>query len=173
MNGDESKQGQAVFSTTAEGERQNNSVECHGDGVELLGHDKTSGEQPFAAVSVIQQLIPPLDTGLKPGRTIGAIGLAFIAFVSVCGGPFGIEDAVGAAGPLVTLISLLVLGVFWALPQALMTAGSYNHYSFIDSSLVEFEQKRVFPSSLRTCWMQNSPRSTMKTEDILFGFTKL
>lgn len=38
------------------------------------------------------------------------------------GGPFGIEEAVGAAGPLPVFISLFVLGFFWALPQALMTA---------------------------------------------------
>jgi len=75
-----------------------------------------------------------------PKRTMGAIKLGFVAFVAVCGGvllavriaqppahfsftgPFGIEEAVAAAGILPTLIALLVLPIIWGLPQALMVS---------------------------------------------------
>ena len=41
---------------------------------------------------------------------------------AVCGGDYGIEDTVGAAGARLTLLGLLVLPWIWSLPIALMTA---------------------------------------------------
>ena len=59
-------------------------------------------------------------------RTIGPFQLSFLAFFAVCAGPYGIEDAVGAAGALPTLIGALLLPLFWGLPQGLMTAELSN-----------------------------------------------
>lgn len=55
-------------------------------------------------------------------RSISAFRLAMITYFFTCGGPFGIESAVGAAGPLYSLIAVFVIPLFWALPQALMSA---------------------------------------------------
>jgi amino acid transporter len=48
--------------------------------------------------------------------------LGGFAYVNICGGPFGMESAVNAGGALLTLITIGVLAVCWAMPQALMTA---------------------------------------------------
>ena len=58
----------------------------------------------------------------QPARVMNWWKLAALSYVTVCGGPFGMETAVNAAGALPTLIMIGVLAVFWALPQALMTA---------------------------------------------------
>ncbi|KAA0149092.1 hypothetical protein FNF29_06180 [Cafeteria roenbergensis] len=55
-------------------------------------------------------------------RSLSVVGLAFVTYLAVCGGPFGIETAVGAAGTLPTIIAVAALAVLWELPQALMTA---------------------------------------------------
>jgi len=55
-------------------------------------------------------------------RKLGVIGLAFVTYLAVCGGPFGIESAVGAAGSFPTIVAIAALAVLWELPQALMTA---------------------------------------------------
>ena len=41
---------------------------------------------------------------------------------SVSGGPFGMEEALRTAGPLVTMIGLAVLPLLWSCPEALITA---------------------------------------------------
>ena len=48
--------------------------------------------------------------------------LVGVTFFAVCGGDYGIEDAVGAAGPRLTIAGLLLLPWVWSLPIALMTA---------------------------------------------------
>ncbi len=53
---------------------------------------------------------------------IGLLSLAALIFFSVSGGPFGMEEALLAAGPLITMLGLLVLPVFWSVPEALVTA---------------------------------------------------
>eukprot|EP00753_Platysulcus_tardus_P009518 PLAT217.10.p1 GENE.PLAT217.10~~PLAT217.10.p1 ORF type:complete len:478 (-),score=177.44 PLAT217.10:38-1471(-) len=57
-----------------------------------------------------------------PARKIGLALFVMLAFFNVCGGPYGIEDAVRAAGAWPTVLSLLLLPALWGLPQALMTA---------------------------------------------------
>ncbi|KEG07437.1 amino acid permease [Trypanosoma grayi] len=54
--------------------------------------------------------------------SIGVISLFGIMFASCLGGGYGFEDTVGAAGPLVTLISGLVLPWIWCLPTGLAVA---------------------------------------------------
>lgn len=55
-------------------------------------------------------------------RSIAPITLGFIAFFAVAAGPFGVENAVRAAGAFPVLIAVLILPITWGLPQALMTA---------------------------------------------------
>ena len=58
----------------------------------------------------------------QPARVMNWWKLAALSYVAVSGGPFGLEQAIQAGGALPTLILIGVLAVFWALPQALMTA---------------------------------------------------
>lgn len=55
-------------------------------------------------------------------RTINHVTLGFIAYFAVAAGPFGIEDAVRAAGAYPVLLAVVILPFTWGLPQALMTA---------------------------------------------------
>lgn len=58
----------------------------------------------------------------SPATKLTARHLVGLTFFSVCGGDYGIEDAVGAAGPFWTLLGLLIVPWLWSLPIALMTA---------------------------------------------------
>lgn len=60
--------------------------------------------------------------GATPTRSLNWWKLSAVAYVTVCGGPFGLEQAVNSAGALPTLIMTVVLALFWAMPQALVTA---------------------------------------------------
>jgi hypothetical protein len=53
-------------------------------------------------------------------RTINHITLGFIAYFAVAAGPFGVEDAVRAAGAYPVLLAVVILPFTWGLPQALM-----------------------------------------------------
>jgi amino acid transporter len=59
---------------------------------------------------------------LAPPRTLGFASLVGITFFCVAGGAYGLEDAVGAAGPAWALLAILVVPWVWSLPMALMTA---------------------------------------------------
>ena len=67
-------------------------------------------------------------TGLISGTAaarnpaLSLLTFSTLAYFSVCGGPFGLELAVGAAGPGRVVCALLTLAFLWALPVALMTA---------------------------------------------------
>uniref|UniRef100_A0A804PME2 Polyamine transporter PUT1 n=1 Tax=Zea mays TaxID=4577 RepID=A0A804PME2_MAIZE len=64
------------------------------------------------------------DAGTVPAalRKVSIVPLVFLIFYEVSGGPFGIEDSVGAAGPLLAIVGFLVLPVIWSIPEALITA---------------------------------------------------
>ncbi|KAI3728032.1 hypothetical protein L6452_16658 [Arctium lappa] len=55
-------------------------------------------------------------------KRISIIPLIFLIFYEVSGGPFGVEDSVQAAGPLLALIGFLVFPFIWSVPEALITA---------------------------------------------------
>ncbi|XP_040986153.1 probable polyamine transporter At1g31830 isoform X2 [Juglans microcarpa x Juglans regia] len=55
-------------------------------------------------------------------KRVSMLPLVFIIFYEVSGGPFGVEDAVGAAGPLLALLGFLVFPFIWSIPEALLTA---------------------------------------------------
>lgn len=56
----------------------------------------------------------------RKARTINHITLGFIAYFAVAAGPFGVEDAVRAAGAYPVLLAVVLLPFTWGLPQALM-----------------------------------------------------
>ncbi|KAL3665142.1 hypothetical protein V7S43_009773 [Phytophthora oleae] len=60
--------------------------------------------------------------GRTKARTINHITLGFIAYFAVAAGPFGVEEAVRAAGAYPVLLAVVLLPFTWGLPQALMTA---------------------------------------------------
>ncbi|XP_044466276.1 probable polyamine transporter At1g31830 isoform X2 [Mangifera indica] len=53
---------------------------------------------------------------------VSVLPLVFLIFYEVSGGPFGIEDSVGAAGPLLALLGFLIFPLIWSVPEALITA---------------------------------------------------
>ncbi|KAA8539092.1 hypothetical protein F0562_025783 [Nyssa sinensis] len=53
---------------------------------------------------------------------VSALPLVFLIFYEVSGGPFGVEDSVQAAGPLLALLGFLVFPFIWSIPEALITA---------------------------------------------------
>ena len=75
---------------------------------------------------------------------LSLLGVASISYFSVSGGPFGLEVAIGTAGPLWVIASILTLVLIWSVPCALMTAelssalpsrGGYIHW--VDRGLGE------------------------------------
>jgi amino acid transporter len=57
-----------------------------------------------------------------PPRTLGFAGLVGVIFFCVAGGAYGLEDAVGAGGPMWALLALAIVPWLWSVPMALMTA---------------------------------------------------
>ena len=55
--------------------------------------------------------------GVPGARTLNVWRFAVLAFFMVCGGPFGVEIAVMAGGPLPTLLGFIVMPFLWSLPQ--------------------------------------------------------
>lgn len=60
-------------------------------------------------------------------KRVSVLPLVFLIFYEVSGGPFGVEDAVGAAGPLLALVGFLVFPFIWSVPEALITAEMGYH----------------------------------------------
>ncbi|MFH0802168.1 MAG: APC family permease [bacterium] len=56
------------------------------------------------------------------GKKLGLAALIWVIFTIVCGGPYGIEEAVPITGPGLTLILVLLIPLFWSAPISLMTA---------------------------------------------------
>ncbi|EYU29097.1 hypothetical protein ABFS82_05G116400 [Erythranthe guttata] len=56
------------------------------------------------------------------GKKISVLPLVFLIFYEVSGGPFGVEDTVRAAGPLLALAGFLIFPLIWSVPEALITA---------------------------------------------------
>ncbi|KAJ7953342.1 Amino acid/polyamine transporter [Quillaja saponaria] len=55
-------------------------------------------------------------------KKVSVLPLVFLIFYEVSGGPFGVEDSVQAAGPLLALLGFLVFPLIWSVPEALITA---------------------------------------------------
>lgn len=70
-------------------------------------------------LSMPHKLHPAHHGGPKP---LSFATLVILIFYGVSGGPFGLEPAVMAGGPLLTLLGLIVLPFCWSIPEALVTA---------------------------------------------------
>ncbi|XP_010518945.1 PREDICTED: probable polyamine transporter At1g31830 [Tarenaya hassleriana] len=55
-------------------------------------------------------------------RKISVLPLVFLIFYEVSGGPFGVEDSVNAAGPLMAILGFVTFPFVWSVPEALITA---------------------------------------------------
>ncbi|CAL5201907.1 unnamed protein product [Lathyrus oleraceus] len=66
--------------------------------------------------------LPTTTTRTNQIKKISILPLIFIIFYEVSGGPFGSEDAVQAAGPLLTLLGFIIFPIIWSIPEALITA---------------------------------------------------
>ncbi|XP_029124425.2 probable polyamine transporter At3g19553 isoform X2 [Elaeis guineensis] len=63
----------------------------------------------------------PRASSSRPKLTI--LPLIALIFFDVSGGPFGVEDSVGAGGgPLLSLLGFLLFPLLWSVPEALVTA---------------------------------------------------
>ncbi len=51
-----------------------------------------------------------------------ALPVAAVLYFTVCGGPIGSEGIFSAGGPLVGLISLVLIPFIWCIPIGLLTA---------------------------------------------------
>ena len=106
----------------------------------LLGPRPTvaTPSQEVPTASAVDDAGEPAVTAIFSGpRTLGVVELAFLTYFSVSGGPFGLEVAIAAGGPLWTLVCLLLFSLVVSLPSALMTAelssalpgrGGYIHW---------------------------------------------
>jgi len=56
-----------------------------------------------------------------PGK-MGLMTLVFLGYFTVCGGPYGLEVAIGAGYPLLSFLGIFIIPWFWAMPLAIMTA---------------------------------------------------
>lgn len=52
-------------------------------------------------------------------RSVNVWRFAVLAYFLVCGGPFGIEIAVTAGGPLPTILAFFIMPILWSIPQVL------------------------------------------------------
>ncbi|KWX14268.1 Amino acid permease [Giardia duodenalis assemblage B] len=55
-------------------------------------------------------------------KRVGMLELIVVGFFMVSAGPFGIEEAINAGGPLATIIAIVVAPLFISVPLALMSA---------------------------------------------------
>ena len=55
-------------------------------------------------------------------RRLNLVSLLWLIFFTTCGGAFGLEPLVGAVGPALALLLILITPLVWSLPTALMTA---------------------------------------------------
>jgi len=59
---------------------------------------------------------------LQAKKPLTLLPLIALIFYDVSGGPFGIEDAVNAGGPLLAILGFLLLPLAWSVPEALITS---------------------------------------------------
>jgi len=65
---------------------------------------------------------PASSTSSLPKAQLSLIKLVGIAYMYTCGGAYGIEQAVQIGGSFITIVALIIAGLIWAVPQAIITA---------------------------------------------------
>ncbi|KAI5062420.1 hypothetical protein GOP47_0022959 [Adiantum capillus-veneris] len=93
-------------------------------------HEKDDEHAPLCGGSFPSSDMPPPKTPRIPAalrsqqsfRLLRVYHLIGITFFAVTSGPFGFEGTVGAVGPVLMQIGLLLFQVLWSAPLALMTA---------------------------------------------------
>jgi amino acid transporter len=71
----------------------------------------------FGSATDLEEGAPP-----KNRRVLGVYAVASLAFLQVCGSPYGSEGIVAAAGPLLTLVGCVVWPLLVSVPLALVTS---------------------------------------------------
>ncbi|XP_076887737.1 putative polyamine transporter At1g31830 isoform X1 [Bidens hawaiensis] len=114
--------------TIPSGSSAKSSVDCTG----MVDDQKlriTSNKQisiPMGGYNVqysgINEQHSPRGNSSQNIKKISILPLIFLIFYEVSGGPFGVEDSVKAAGPLLALIGFVVFPFIWSVPEALITA---------------------------------------------------
>lgn len=118
-------------------------LRCMSDGGSARGRDSAS-DSSTALLSGLAKSTPATFGSLDslnavPVKQLGALGMAVLGFLSVSAGPYGLEDAMGAAGAGPVVAAIFGLAIVWALPQALVTAemssmidenGGYIHWVY-------------------------------------------
>jgi len=69
--------------------------------------------------------LPPPAIAAKPlllRRSLSWTSLLCLVYVTVCSGPFGLEELVTSVGPGMTFILLLITPIFWGIPLLFMSA---------------------------------------------------
>ncbi|KVH95115.1 probable polyamine transporter At1g31830 isoform X1 [Cynara cardunculus var. scolymus] len=93
------------------------------DGDEKLKNTATAmGQHNDVEYVGINEAPSPTAVSNNKMKRVSIIPLIFLIFYEVSGGPFGVEDSVQAAGPLLALIGFLVFPFIWSVPEALITA---------------------------------------------------
>lgn len=65
---------------------------------------------------------------MKNNKKAKLLALIPIMFFSVSGGPYGLEEIVVSVGPVYTLLLVLLIPVFWTLPECLVIAELSSNY---------------------------------------------
>ncbi|KAM0947604.1 putative amino acid/polyamine transporter I [Dioscorea sansibarensis] len=84
---------------------------------------------------------PPPSSSTSPAtkpqtKTLTLLPLIFIIYFQVSGGPYGAENTVHAAGPLLSLSGFLLLPFLCSLPEALITSELTSAFSSSNSGFV-------------------------------------
>ncbi|CAH2034790.1 unnamed protein product [Thlaspi arvense] len=87
--------------------------------IEMRQHSNNNGV-PYSNVSGDDETPSPKATDKI--RKVSMLPLVFLIFYEVSGGPFGVEDSVNAAGPLLALLGFVIFPFIWSIPEALITA---------------------------------------------------
>lgn len=81
-----------------------------------------SNQMTQGTASEYERLADDDSPKLENFGKVSIVPLIFLIFYEVSGGPFGVEDSVQAAGPLLALVGFLVFPFIWSIPEALITA---------------------------------------------------
>ncbi|CBI16502.3 unnamed protein product, partial [Vitis vinifera] len=92
-----------------------------------------SHSTPKSPPYLLEEPLPTASTtatATKDPKKLALIPLIFLIYFEVAGGPYGEEQAVGAAGPLLAILGFLIFPFIWSIPEALFLCGVINIASY-------------------------------------------